>query len=261
MLMNGSRAHGTDRSKMAFSQILSLINRDRGHAAAYERHLRSKLRLHREDRDLAFADAIGSESVRWFNKQGDGQVAVLRHHGLQDGMCVYDLGCGCGRTAQALQRAGWKGRYIGADIVPGFVSELKRKCPGFEAHVHRKPTILADDESVDILFHWSVFTHISPEHCFLYLEDSFRALKAGGKLVFSFLEMIDSEHYRTFENRIERLRSNKQLHLLDTFLHREWICLWAGKIGFGDVRFTSGQDAAEHPKTWQTVAAMVKATA
>ena len=226
--------------------------------ASYKRHLQSKLRLHRQDRDLAFANAIGSESVRWFKKQGNGQVAVLKHHGLQDGMRVYDLGCGCGRTAQALQRAGWRGRYTGADVVPGFISELKRKCPGFEAHVNREPTILAADGSIDLLFHWSVFTHLSPEHCYLYLEDSFRALRPGGKTVFSFLEMNDPDHCSTFANRVERLRSGKKLNLLDTFLHRDWITQWAREIGFEGVGFTSGQDTSDHPKMWQTVAAMVK---
>jgi SAM-dependent methyltransferase len=244
---------------MLFTRILEAIRHDRyNSAAAYERHLRSKLRLHREDRDLAFADAVGSESVRWFNKQGNAQVAVLKHHGLRDGMSIYDLGCGCGRTAQALQRAGWNGRYTGVDIVEGFVSELTRKCPGFEARVHREPTIEADDASLDMLFHWSVFTHIAPEECFLYLEDSFRALKPGGRLVFSFLELTDTDHYSIFENRIERLRSKKKLRLLDTFLHRDWVSLWAERIGFKGLRFTAGQDTSEHPKMWQTVAAMVK---
>jgi len=227
--------------------------------AAYERHLRSKLRLHRGDRDRAFADAIGSETIELFESQGDGQLAVLKHHGLEDGMTIYDLGCGCGRTAQALQRSGWKGRYIGADIVHGFVAELKRKCPGYEAHVHREPSIVADDGSVDLLFHWSVFTHIPPEECFLYLEDSFRALKPGGKLIFSFLELTDAGHYRRiFENRLGRLRRKRKLKLLDTFLHRDWIALWAKKLGFEGVEFTDGNDGSKHPEMWQSLAAMVK---
>jgi ubiquinone/menaquinone biosynthesis C-methylase UbiE len=228
-------------------------------AAAYERHLRSKLRLYPNDRDLAFADAIGSETLELFRTQGDAQLAVLRYHGLKDGMSIYDLGCGCGRTAQALQRAGWQGRYIGTDIVEGFVSELKRKCPGYEAHVHRMPSIVAEDASLDILFHWSVFTHISPEECFLYLEDSFRALKPGGKLIFSFVELTDHSHYqRIFESRVGRLRRNRDLPLLDTFLHRDWIRLWADKLGFENVDFTNGNDNSKHPETWQAIAAIVK---
>ena len=82
-------------------QILDKKNRGwYNSAAAYQRHLNERLRLHRKNRDLAFADSIGSESIELFIQQGDGQVAALKHHGLVDGMLVYDLGCGCGRTAR-----------------------------------------------------------------------------------------------------------------------------------------------------------------
>ena len=244
---------------MIFNRVLRAVWDDRNNsAAAYERYLRNKLRAYPNDRDLAFAEAIGSESVESFNRQGDGHVAVLKHHGLKNGMSIYDLGCGCGRTAQALQRDGWNGKYTGADVVHGFVSELRRKCPGFEARVHRRSTIVADDASLDMIFHWSVFTHISIEECFLYFEDSFRALKPGGKLVFSFLELSDPEHYAVFDSRLARLRRGTSLRLVDTFLHRDWIALWADRIGFEAAQFTEGQDNSRHPEMWQTIAAMVK---
>jgi SAM-dependent methyltransferase len=245
---------------MLLNRIWEAVPRP-GHSstAAYTRHLARKLREHPRDRDLAFAQAIGADSIELFNAQGDAQVAVLKRHGLEDAMSVYDLGCGCGRTAQALQRAGWRGRYVGADIVEGLVAELKRKCDGFTAIVHRQPSIAAEDASLDMIFHWSVFTHISPEECFLYLEDSFRALKPGGKLVFSFLELTDPNHYQAiFENRLGRLRRKRKLKLLDTFLHRDWIALWAHRIGFDGVRFTEGMDGSEHPPMWQTLVAMTK---
>jgi SAM-dependent methyltransferase len=241
-------------------QLLDRMNRGwYGSAAAYQRHLASRFKLHGKNRDLAFADAIGSASLELFVEQGDGQVAILKHHGLTDGMAVYDLGCGCGRTAQALQRSGWKGRYVGADIVADFVAELKRKCPGYEAHVNRRPTIVADDASLDMIFHWSVFTHLSPEDCYLYLEDSYRALKPGGKTVFSFLEMSNDEHFTSvFESRLKRLRKGISLHLPDAFLHPDWIRIWASKIGFDEPSFTHGQDSSNHPPAWQSVAAMRK---
>ena len=244
---------------MIFSQFLNVVRGGRyDSSAAYGRHLRSKLRQHRGDRDLAFAQAIGADNVDDFVRQGDGHVAVLRHHGLEDGMSVYDLGCGCGRTAQALKRSGWQGRYTGADIVDGLIAELRRKCPGYDAHVHREPTLIADDASLDLVFHWSVFTHISPEECFLYLEDTFRALKPGGKLVFSFLEFEDPLHWSIFDNRLGRLRRKRRLPLLDTYLHRDWIRLWAEKIGFSAPEFTDGQAKSEHPPMWQTIAAVMK---
>ena len=173
-------------------------------------------------------------------------------------MTIYDLGCGCGRTAEALQRDGWKGRYIGADIVDGFISELRRRCPTYEAHVHRRPTIVAQDASVDMLFHWSVFTHISPEECYLYMEDSFRALRPGGRLVFSFLEMTDPNHWPIFESRLQRLRAGRELELLDTYLARDWVKSWAERIGIAPPGFTDGQNTERHPKMWQTIASLVK---
>src|SRR6185503_8903471 len=115
-----------------------------------------------------------------------------------------------------------------------------------------------NDSSLDLVFHWSVFTHIPPEDCYLYLEDTFRALRPGGKLVFSFLEMTEPQHYQVFERRVRRLRNRKRLRLHDTFLHRDWVKLWADKIGFADLRFTDGQEALLHPPMWQTVAAMMK---
>jgi SAM-dependent methyltransferase len=240
-------------------QILDKFNRGwYNSAAAYQRHLNGRLRLHRNNRDLAFADSIGSTSLELFVQQGDGQVTALKYYGLRDDMAVYDLGCGCGRTAQALQRTGWRGRYMGADIVDAFVAELKRKCPGFDAVVHRRPSVVAEDSSLDLVFHWSVFTHITPEDCFLYLEDIFRALRPGGKLVFSFLELTDRRHYAVFESRLQRLRKRKSLHLPDTFLHRDWIRLWADKIGFAEVVFADGDDCTNHPPMWQTVTSMVK---
>ncbi|HEU5067261.1 MAG TPA: class I SAM-dependent methyltransferase [Sphingomicrobium sp.] len=229
-----------------------------GSSGLYSNHLRRALWRHRKNRDLAFADAIGSATVELFIDQGNAQVAALRYYGLEDGMAVYDLGCGCGRTAQALQRAEWRGLYRGADVVDGLVAELKRKCPGYEAFVHRRPSLVADDSSLDLVFHWSVFTHIPPEDCYLYLEDTFRALRPGGKLVFSFLEMTEPQHYQVFESRVRRLRNRKRLRLPDTFLHRDWVKLWADKIGFADLRFTDGQEALLHPPMWQTVAAMMK---
>ena len=155
----------------------------------YRRIVRNKLRQMPHDRALALAQAIGAESMETFVSQGDGHVAVLRHNGLIDGMAVYDLGCGCGRTAQALRRSGWQGTYTGADVVPELLEELARQCPDYATVLNTAPTIMASDGSLDMVFHWSVFTHLFPAEAYLYTAETFRALKPGGRMVFSFLEM------------------------------------------------------------------------
>jgi ubiquinone/menaquinone biosynthesis C-methylase UbiE len=224
----------------------------------YERHLSRKLREHPRDRDLAFALAIGAENLEMFHWQGDVHVAILRHHGLVDGMAVFDLGCGCGRTAQALMRDGWTGHYAGSDIIPRFIGQLKRKCPDYVGHIQRGMTLAAADDSLDLVFHWSVFTHVPPEECYLYMVDIFRALKPGGRHVFSFLEHSEPAHRRIFDSRLRAFAKGRAPNLLDTFLHRDWIRSWALEIGFTEPTFTDGLDSQHHPASWQAVAAMRK---
>lgn len=247
---------------MVMRTVMSRLgwNEYRSHRA-YDRYLSRMLREHRGNRRLALALAVGSISIDLFDQQGDGHVALLKYHGLADGMSIFDLGCGCGRTAQALQRSGWQGSYTGTDILKRFVIELRDQCPDYQAFVHRTASIPMPDASLDMLYHWSVFTHLSPEECFLYLEDTFRALKPGGKTVFSFLELADSEHQDLFYRRVAAVRNGRPMPLLDTFIHRDWITCWAHKIGFEEPVFTDGFDTTNHGAFWQALVALRKPAA
>lgn len=234
-----------------------LISANRWHSLrSYTALVRDRIRACKGDHELAMINVVGCASREEWVRSGDGHVAVLRHHGLADGMAIYDLGCGAGRTATALRRAGWTGRYKGADIVRPLVDHLKTQCPDYEAIVHRRSTIAAPDASLDMIFHWSVFTHLYPEECYLYMQDAFRALRPGGRMVFSFLEMEDERHRPIFHRRIEHFRRRGWAHALDAFLHRAWIAGWAAELGFTEVRFTSGDDDSAHPAFWQALATM-----
>jgi SAM-dependent methyltransferase len=239
-----------------------LVRANRWHSVrSYQALIGRKRRQYPGDEEMAMIATIGCLSREDFVRQGDGQVEVLRHHGLRDGMSVYDLGCGSGRTAIALQRSGWKGHYKGADIVSPLIKYLRSKCPDYEAVVHRAPTIDASDNSVDMLFHWSVFTHLYPEECYLYMEDSYRALKPGGTFIFSFLELEDERHHGIFRARIKNFRNRGWSPTLDTFLHRDWVRFWARDLGFTDVAFTGGADHEHHMPFWQTLVSMTKPAA
>jgi SAM-dependent methyltransferase len=238
---------------------LFLLRANRLHSVhSYNALIARNRRKFRQNEDMAMIASIGDVSRQEFERQGDAHVAVLRHHGLDDGMTVYDLGCGCGRTAMALQRNGWRGAYKGADIAKPLINYLKANCPGYEAMVHRDNTIAAPDTSLDMIFHWSVFTHLYPEECFLYMEDSFRALKPGAKLIFSFLEFEEAKHHGIFASQVRQFRKRGWSATLDVFLHRDWIRLWARQIGFEDITFTDGTDGTHHPEFWQALVAMRK---
>jgi SAM-dependent methyltransferase len=243
------------------------LRRKRWSAKARESHsvrdyralVRAKLKSLPDDPALALAQAIGAPTMADFTSIGDGHVAVLRHHGLSDGMTVYDLGCGCGRTAQALRRAGWKGQYTGADVVQELLDELSRQCPGYDVLLNVAPQIVAPDASLDMVFHWSVFTHLYPGESHLYTVDAFRALKPGGKMIFSFLELEEPEHDRVWNANLEHLSTGHPAEHLDAFLHRDWIRRFARDAGFAAPRFTDGQDGTDHPPFWQSLAVLEKA--
>lgn len=229
------------------------------HAAQdYRRIVRNKLKEHPCDPALALAQVIGAVDMDTFHSQGKAHVDVLRHHGLANGMSVYDLGCGCGRTAQALQRSGWQGQYTGADVVPKLLAELKRHCPDYKVVLHCEPSIAAADSSLDIVFHWSVFTHLFSAECYLYLQDAFRAVKPGGRMVFSFLEMEEPLHDRVWRMNVEWLVRGRPAAQLDQFLHRDWIRRFAQDAGFSEPRFTSGGDDTMHRAFWQSLTILDK---
>lgn len=223
----------------------------------YRNHVRQLLaELPQEE---AMVKAIGADNQQHFESFGDVQLEVLKAHGLQANMGIYDVGCGSGRTAQALRRAGWQGAYKGHDIVPELVDYLNTTCPGFHAHIHGELTLLAASDSLDMVFHWSVFTHLLPEECFVYLKDMHRSLKPGGHLVFSFLELEDPRHAQLFAERADSFERQDVIPLLDTFLHRDWITTWAKEIGFGQPSYTGGKDNRNHPAFWQSLVGMRKA--
>jgi SAM-dependent methyltransferase len=224
----------------------------------YRRLVRAKLKEHPNDRQLALAQCIGSPTMEVFVNHGDIQASVLRHHGLRDGMAIYDLGCGCGRTAQGLMRSGWTGNYTGHDIVQELVDEIARACPGYNASVNTELCVLAPENSLDMLFHWSVFTHLYPEECYVYLIDIFRALKPGGKLVFSFLELEEPFHQSIFDGNVRHVQLDIQQVHLNQFLHRDWLRLFAQRIGFAPPEFVNGLDDTQHAAFGQALAVMVK---
>jgi len=208
----------------------------------YDALSRSLAEAHPDDVELAMAKLIGSPTVAEFRRQGDQQVEILRRVGLANGHSIYDLGCGSGRTAHALRRLGWTGTFKGADIQKEAVAFLNAHCEGFPAVVWMDLSIDAGDDVLDLVYAWSVFTHLMHEETFIYIDDIFRALKPGGQLVFSFLEFAMPTHWTVFEHAVATRRAKAQKPA-DMFLHRDQIADWGARLGYGAPEFINGTDA------------------
>jgi len=117
---------------------------------------------------------------------------------------VLDWGCGAGRLAVGVRvRLGRVADYHGVDIQPELVAWAQRNLagPGFRftcldvANERYNPdgsldrSIAAADQSIDVLYAYSVFSHMNAEDTEAYLTLIARALRPGGRaMVTCFVE-------------------------------------------------------------------------
>jgi len=131
---------------------------------------------------------------------------------IKPGMRVLDFGCGCGRVAlPMLERLGPSGSLVGIDIIPNMIDfcreEISPQYPNAEFYQlqaknsHYKSwtknqlgdshtiTSLSDmeDSSFDLVFAFSVFTHLDLADTTAYLNQIASLLKPGGKAILSAL--------------------------------------------------------------------------
>ena len=179
--------------------------------------------------DDAAERAVGGD----YEYYGVLEHALLRGEGLRDGSVVLDVGCGSGRLATKLNRYPAL-RYLGLDVVPALLDYARRKAgrPDFRFEQVDAPRLPFGDSAADFCVFFSVFTHLLPEESYVYLEETHRALKPGGKAVFSFLEHASAASRPVFEANVAWVRQRHMAGHLNTFLHRADLRFWAERIGF-----------------------------
>lgn len=200
--------------------------------------------------DEAMSIAVGGG----YDEAGPSLVGVLRRCGLRDGMSLIDLGCGSGRVAKQLGLMHKDLSYLGLDIVPALLDYAAKQSPShFRFQINHDLTLPSPDESVDIVFAFSVFTHLLHEESYIYLEEAKRVLKPGGRVVFSFLE--SGSNWPIFGAMVNNLRSGDKTPHLNMFTERAQIEQWASHLNLHHF----GYDFAEpHAGFGQTVTMLVK---
>lgn len=178
--------------------------------------------------DEAMSLAVGGH----FDEFGKLQADLLRKNGLEDGMTVVDLGCGSGRTAITLGNRFPNLRYTGKDVVQQLLNYAKSKSPRqFKFVRSEELRVPAEDNSVDLVFAFSLFTHLLHEETFIYMRDIFRCLKPRGKLIFSFLQFDQPHHWAVFESTVSQ-REGSTRYPMNSFIEEPTIRIWADKLGF-----------------------------
>ncbi|MDD4913607.1 MAG: class I SAM-dependent methyltransferase [Methylococcales bacterium] len=164
---------------------------------------------------------------------------IVIYAGLKDGMKLVDYGCGSGRLSTALAKE-LQINYLGIDIIDALLEYARLKSPAEYTFLnHQDLNVPIDDASVDMICAFSLFTHLLQAESYLYMEDMYRALKPGGRLVFSFLEFALPSHWFYFEATVTQHKTNTTPHL-NMFMEKTAIQQWANHIGFKVVEFING---------------------
>jgi ubiquinone/menaquinone biosynthesis C-methylase UbiE len=188
----------------------------------YQTHLNSLLDNFEEDEAMSLL--VGGD----FNKVGKLEFDLLKFQGLKRDHAILDVGCGSGRLAYFLKDF-LSGRYVGFDILQEPLDYAKTKCSrsDWEFKLHDGRSLSLVPSSFDFITFFSVFTHIQDEDMFFYLQESSIALKADGKIIFSFLDFECESHWVYFEN---SLKDRNENHVMNRFLSKSTIEIWTKKL-------------------------------
>ncbi len=184
--------------------------------------------------ESAMEAAVGGE----FFAIGMLEFSLLRSLGLTDGATVVDVGCGSGRLALPLSIMPGVS-YLGTDLVPELLAHARRITARSDWRFERAKglTIPCRDGTADFVCFFSVLTHLRHEDSFRYLSEAKRALKPGGKIVFSFLEFYRPTHWSVFRKDLAEKSDDEPIN---QFIEREAIKAWAYRLGLMVVALHDG---------------------
>jgi ubiquinone/menaquinone biosynthesis C-methylase UbiE len=156
-------------------------------------------------RHLSDAEIVGDGHL--FDLIGRIELGVLLMEGLKPESTLLDFGCGTGRLAVHAVPRLVGGHYIGVEILDPILEKARKH---LEAAVPNPPCQLTwkkqttdvfpfEDESIDMICAFSVFTHLEHEDAYRYLKDARRIVRPGGRFVYSCLPMKHQVVYDIFK--------------------------------------------------------------
>ena len=132
----------------------------------------------------------GTASPRFEEKGADAAAAIreiLRRTGGDIGECraVLDFGVGCGRIAR--HWAGVSGpEFHACDYNEVLVRWRQENLPFLHtAKNELEPPLLYEDEAFDVVYAYSVFTHLTEPLQYRWMAELARVVEPGGRIVFS----------------------------------------------------------------------------
>ncbi len=125
----------------------------------------------------------GTGDADWFLRGGRaGYDAIATHVPLGEIQSVLDFGCGCGRVTRWWHD--FHGEVSGSDVSLPAIDWCRDNLPfaRFEQNALAPPLVFAD-ESFDLVYALSVFTHLTADLQLAWRDELQRVLRPGGLLL------------------------------------------------------------------------------
>lgn len=176
---------------------------------------------------------------------GDLELAILDTYGLAEDSYVIDAGCGSGRLTRRLAKMP-KLRYLGTDVSDKllFYAQITAERRDFRFSLVDSTSIPEADDQADFVAFFSVGTHMMNEEFFLYLREARRVLKPGGRIVFSFLDLLTPHGRSILGQTSDVVGAGHRLEHLNVFMGRGDIPTWADLVDMELVDVVAGDAPA-----------------
>ena len=154
---------------------------------------------------------------------------------------VLEIGCGTGRIGVHL--APYCRSWVGADVSAKMIGYAQQR---LRDHPNVTFTLLNGydlgglaDESVDVVYCMAVFMHLDEWDRFRYMSDSFRVLRAGGRIYFDNFNLAGDDGWRLFEDLARRDPARRPPNISKASTAEE-LHTYALRAGFADVKVYPG---------------------
>jgi SAM-dependent methyltransferase len=146
----------------------------------------------------------GTGDADWFLRSGRaGFDAIAAHAPLAELESVLDFGCGCGRVTRWW--SDFAGTVAGSDVSGPAIEWCRGNLPfaRFELNTLAPPLVF-EDETFDLVYALSVFTHLTADLQLAWRDEVRRVLRPGGLLLLtthgrSYVPRLGDEERASFE--------------------------------------------------------------
>ncbi len=208
---------------------------------------------------------IGTREIAWYQLGGlfasQSITTFLRrnHVDMYNLRSIYDFGCGCGRVLRWFHYLKDQCELWGTDYNPVLVEWCQKNLAEFaQFKVNQaKPPLDFEDNKFDLIYSYSVFTHLARDLQLPWLKELVRVTKPGGHLVITtcgrrvawrmeyppeFFDQLEQEGIIVLNEELSGENACAVFHTLDFWGNQQALGLELVDFMEGGVRDTSEQD-------------------